>query len=114
MQAKTCKQCSESFLVLNQRKDTAKFCSLGCRRLAESRKKVENRKTATVSQVHDLESETQRLRKELKSANQIIKSLETQLEASRETIGSLNETISLFKMTESERKPRARRTAKAT
>lgn len=63
------------------------------------------RNTATLKQVRELETtikesngEVIRLQKELQVANQVIKTLEAQLEAARETIGSLNETISLFKL----------------
>jgi chromosome segregation ATPase len=62
------------------------------------RKASGHRATATLSEVRDLTAENERLKSELKSANQIIKSLENQLEAARETMGSLNETISLIKL----------------
>ena len=79
------------------------------KRKPSKRKSTGKRRTATITEVRDLESENSRLKKELQSANQIIKSLESQLEGSRETIGSLNETISLIKLAKQEDKPKRRR-----
>ncbi len=69
-----------------------------------------NRRTATLAQVNERDAEIERLKSELKTGNQLIKSLEMQLETmqgaletSRQTIGSLNETVSLFKLTQEQR-----------
>lgn len=63
------------------------------------------RNTVTVREYKELEQKTEKtetevenLRKQLGMANGYIKTLEAQLEAARETIGSLNETISMFKL----------------
>jgi chromosome segregation ATPase len=63
-----------------------------------------NRKTAT-------QAEVERLKRELKFANDSIRSLQHQLETAQVTIGSLNETISLFKL---ERQGKSQTKAKQT
>lgn len=56
------------------------------------------RQTATLHQVAGLETENDRLKRELQTANKLIEILQGQLEQSKETIGSLNEAISLLKL----------------
>lgn len=76
-------------------------------------KKTRANKQPTLTEVRELkakndrvtnsmESENKRLKAGLKQANQVIKTLESQLEASREAIGTLNETISLFRIQKQE------------
>lgn len=67
------------------------------------RKKVENRRTATLTEVRDLEAERNRLKSDLENANKIIKGLQVQVSSLtdqlggyRATVDSLNATIKLL------------------
>lgn len=61
------------------------------------------------SQLEHLQSENVHLRNQLQQANQMIKILENRLEQDRETIGGLNETISLLRMESTKAKGRKTR-----
>jgi hypothetical protein len=62
--------------------------------------KTGERERATLAEVKDLKAENERLKHELKNANDMIRILQDQVDQLRETNGSLNEVISIFKLKE--------------
>lgn len=92
-------------MIQSIRKQQEETCKANPSPRKERAKETTYRKTATYSQLVELEqenkekkTEVEHLKEQLTQANQLISILESQLQSAKETIGNLNETISLMRM----------------